>query len=404
MLALEIWAVALSAIRANKLRSFLTMLGIIIGVGAVITMIALGSGAQKAVQDQISSLGTNLLTVTPGQSFMRGVASDQRVSLTVDDADEIRRSTRYVAAVMPEISRSLQVKLGNQNANIQITGTTPDYFPSRNYTITAGRAYTSGDEEARRRVALLGSAVPEMFGRNGAAMIGQTILLRGIPFEIIGILSSKGSQNSFMNPDEQVFIPLHTARYRVHGTDRTRSIGIKVNEARNMNIAMIEIERVLRRTHKIRPSGENNFMIRNQAELMSTFQQTTETFSFLLAGIAAVSLLVGGIGIMNIMLVSVTERTREIGVRKALGATQGAILFQFLVEALVLCLLGGTIGVIFGAGGAIALAKAFNWNTLIAPGSIGLAFMFSFVVGIFFGIWPARRASRLDPIVALRYE
>jgi len=207
-----------------------------------------------------------------------------------------------------------------------------------------------------------------------------------------------------MNPDEQIFVPLQTARYRTHGTDRVRSIQVKVDEAKNMNIAMIEVERAVRRTHKIRPSGDNDFMIRNQTDLLSTFQQTTETFTFLLAGIAAVSLLVGGIGIMNIMLVSVTERTREIGVRKALGATRGQILLQFLVEALVLCLVGGGIGVLFGSGGAVALSKIFHWNTLISPFSVGLAFLFSFTVGLFFGIWPARRASLLDPIVALRYE
>jgi putative ABC transport system permease protein len=404
MLLLEIWAVALQAIRANKLRSFLTMLGIIIGVGAVITMIALGTGAQKAVEAQIQSLGTNLLTIMPGQSFMRGVASDQRVSLTVDDADEIRRSARYITAVLPEISRSYQVKVGNQNMNVSITGTVPEYFPNRNYTITAGRAFTQGDDESRRRYALLGSAVPEMFNRNAAAMVGQQILIRGIPFEVIGILSSKGAQGGWMNPDEQIIIPLQTARYRVHGTDRVRSISVKVADAGKMNVAMIEVERAVRRMHKIRPSGENDFMIRNQADLLSTFQETTETFTALLAWIAAVSLLVGGIGIMNIMLVSVTERTREIGVRKALGATRGNILFQFLVEALVLCLLGGLIGILFGTGGAYAISKFLKWNTLISPMSVAMAFAFSFIVGLFFGIWPARRASKLDPIVALRYE
>ncbi|HEY2806104.1 MAG TPA: ABC transporter permease [Gemmatimonadales bacterium] len=404
MLMLEIWKVALAAVRANKLRSFLTMLGIIIGVGAVITMIALGSGAQKAVEDQISALGTNLLSVMPGQSFMRGVASDQRVSLTVDDADSIRASSRHVTAVLPELGRSLQVKQGNKNANIQITATTSDYFPAHNYSLTGGRLYTPGDDQARRRVALLGSAVPEMFGQNPIAMVGQNLLIRGIQFEVIGILSSKGAQSSFQNPDEQIFIPLNTGRYRTHGTDRVRSIGLKVDSAAFMNIAMIETEQTLRRMHHIRPGGDNNFMIRNQSDLLNTFQQTTQTFSGLLAGIAAVSLLVGGIGIMNIMLVSVTERTREIGVRKALGATRGAILFQFLVEALVLCLLGGIIGVIFGGGMAIVLANSFKWNVLIQPSSIVLAFFFSFVVGVFFGIWPARRASLLDPIVALRYE
>ena len=190
MLMLEIWKVALAAVRANKLRSFLTMLGIIIGVGAVITMIALGSGAQKAVQDQISSLGTNLLSVMPGQSFMRGVASDQRVSLTVDDADSIRASAKHVTAVLPELGRSLQVKQGNRNANIQITATVPEYFDAHNYQITAGRIYTAGDDQARRRVALLGSAVPEMFGQNPLGMVGQTLQIRGIQFEVIGILSS----------------------------------------------------------------------------------------------------------------------------------------------------------------------------------------------------------------------
>ncbi len=405
LLFLEIWRVALQAIRANKLRSFLTALGIIIGVGAVITMIALGSGARKAVQDQIASLGTNLLTVAPGQSFMRGVASDVRVSLTVADADTLRNTeSEHILTVMPEISRSLQVKRGNQNINVAITGVVPEYFAAHTYAITAGQFFTAGDDQARRRVALLGSAVPDMFQANPASMVGQQILIRGIPFDIVGILSSKGAQSSFMNPDEQIFIPLQTARYRVHGTDRVRAIGLQVDDAKNMNIAMIEAERALRRTHKIRPGMDDDFMIRNQADLLATLGQTTQTFGALLAGIAAVSLLVGGIGIMNIMLVSVTERTREIGVRKALGATRGAILLQFLVEALVLCLAGGTIGVLCGSGGAIALSKIFHWNTLISPLSIGLAFLFSFAVGLFFGIWPARRASMLDPIVALRYE
>ena len=405
LLFLEIWRVALQAIRANKLRSFLTALGIIIGVGAVITMIALGSGARKAVQDQIASLGTNLLTVAPGQSCMRGVASDVRVSLTVADADTLRNAgSEHILTVMPEISRSLQVKRGNQNINVAITAVVPDYFAAHTYTTTAGQFFTAGDDQSRRRVALLGSAVPDMFQANPVSMIGQQILIRGIPFDIVGILSSKGAQSSFMNPDEQIFIPLQTGRYRVHGTDRVRAIGLQVDDAKNMNIAMIEAERALRRTHKIRPGMDDDFMIRNQADLLATLGQTTQTFGALLAGIAAVSLLVGGIGIMNIMLVSVTERTREIGVRKALGATRGAILLQFLVEALVLCLAGGTLGVLFGSGGALALSRIFHWNTLISPLSIGLAFLFSFAVGLFFGIWPARRASMLDPIVALRYE
>ena len=404
MLLGEIIRVALEALRANKLRSLLTMLGIIIGVGAVITMVALGSGAQKSVQDRIQALGPTLLSLYPGQSFMRGVASDVRVSLTMDDDTALANNARYVTDVVPELSRNLQVQKGTQNINVNIVGTTPNYVPVKNYTITAGRMFTAGDDAARRRFAVLGSAVPTMLNANAAAMIGQELLIRGIPFEIIGILSEKGSQGSFFNPDEQILIPLQTARYRILGTDRLRSITVKVQDMGVMNLAMIDLERVLRRQHKIRPGQDNDFQIRNQTDILATLQQTTETFKYLLAGIAAVSLLVGGIGIMNIMLVSVTERTREIGVRKALGATRFNVMFQFLVEALVLCLVGGLIGVLIGSIGAVALSKLAHWNTLISPLAILLAFAFSGGVGLFFGIWPARRAARLDPIVALRYE
>jgi putative ABC transport system permease protein len=404
MLLTEIFQVALQAIRANKLRSFLTMLGIIIGVGAVITMVALGSGAQKAVQARIQALGPTLLSLYPGQAFRGGIAFDMRVSLTVDDYKALANDTRYVKAVVPELTRNLQVKRAGQNVNVSVVGTTPNYVPVKNYTITAGRMFTAGEDESRRGYAVLGSAIPEMFNANPAAMIGQSIQIRGIPFEIIGVLSVKGSGGGFGNPDEQILIPLSTARYRIMGTDRLRSITVDAADMKHMTLAMIEIERVLRREHKIRPGAENDFQIRNQADILATFQETTETFTYLLAGIAAVSLLVGGIGIMNIMLVSVTERTREIGVRKALGATKSHILLQFLIEALVLCVLGGLIGVIFGSLGAVALSALKHWNTSISVFAVLLAFIFSAVVGLFFGIWPARRAASLDPIVALRYE
>lgn len=404
MLFDEIFRVALGAIRANKLRSFLTALGIVIGVGAVITMVALGSGAQKAVQEQIESLGTNLLSIYAGQSFNRGVASADRVSLTSDDAAALKRDARQLTAVIPEMSRQQQIKYGNQNVNVNVIGTVPDYVPVNNYKLAAGRNITNGDHEGRKRVAVLGFAVPTMLGANGLAMIGQTIAIRGIPFEIVGLLQEKGSQSSWFNPDEQIIIPLSTAEYRIFGTDRLRSITVQVAHTDSMNVAQLEIEGILRREHAIRPGGPNDFQMRNRAEFLATQQETTRTFGFLLAGIAAVSLLVGGIGIMNIMLVSVTERTREIGIRKALGATRANIMLQFLVEALVLCLLGGFLGIVFGAGGAVALAKLANWNTLISPAAIGLAVVFSAAVGLFFGIWPARRAASLDPIVALRYE
>ena len=404
MLLTEIFQVALQAIRANKLRSFLTMLGIIIGVGAVITMVALGSGAQKAVQARIQALGPTLLSLYPGQAFRGGIAFDTRVSLTVDDYKALAKDAGYVKAVVPELTRNLQVKRNGQNINVSVVGTTPNYVPVKNYTITAGRMFTAGEDESRRGYAVLGSAIPEMFNANPLAMIGQMLQIRGIPFEIIGVLSEKGSGGGFGNPDEQILIPLSNARYRTMGTDRLRSITVDASDVNHMTLAMIEIERVLRREHKIRPGAENDFQIRNQADILSTFQQTTETFTYLLAGIAAVSLLVGGIGIMNIMLVSVTERTREIGVRKALGATRFNIMFQFLVEALVLCAVGGIIGILFGTFGAVILSKLAHWNTSINAFAVLLAFVFSAIVGLFFGIWPARRAASLDPIVALRYE
>ncbi|MDH3455831.1 MAG: ABC transporter permease [Gemmatimonadota bacterium] len=404
MLFGEIIQVALGAIRANKLRSVLTALGIVIGVGAVITMVALGSGAQKAVQDQISALGTNLLTVYAGQSMHRGVASADRTALTSLDAEALARDAKALKAVVPEIRRSQQVEYGNQNINVNVNGTGPEYVPVNNYTVEFGRMFTAGDGLSRKRYAVLGNEVPESLGANGAAMIGQQIWIRGIPFEIVGILAKKGSSSGWFNPDEQILIPWQTAQYRIFGTDKVSSITVQVADPDSMTIAMIQIENVLRREHGIAPGKDNDFQIRDFTQFLTTFEETTKTFTFLLGGIAAVSLLVGGIGIMNIMLVSVTERTREIGVRKALGAKRKDIMLQFLVEALVLCLMGGAIGIVLGTGGAILLSELANWNTLVSPQAVLLAVVFSAVVGVFFGLWPARRAARLDPIEALRYE
>ena len=380
------------------------MLGIIIGVGAVITMVALGSGAQKAVEDRIAALGANVLTVFAGQGRFGGIRITDRTSLTTDDYAALVRDATLLKAVVPEMQQSLQVKYGNQNSNVNIVGTTPNYTEVRNYTIPHGRMFTAGDDEARQRYAVLGASVPRMLGANPAAMINQTIQIRGINFEIIGMLSEKGAAGGWVNPDEQILIPLQTAQYRVFGTDRLRSISVQVADGVPIEQGMVDLERVLRREHKIRPGQENDFTIRNQQDLLATQQQTTQVFTTLLASIAAVSLLVGGIGIMNIMLVSVTERTREIGVRKALGATRGNIMLQFLIEALVLCLVGGVLGVLLGIGAAITLSRVMQWNTLISPAAVAIAFGFSALVGLFFGIWPARRAASLDPIVALRYE
>jgi putative ABC transport system permease protein len=404
MLIGETVRVALQSIRDHKLRAMLTMLGIIIGVGAVIAVVALGTGAQRAVEARIEALGANLLTIYPGQSFMGGRASDVRVSLTTDDYKALEADAKLIDAVVPELQRSLQVKYGNLNVNVNVLGTTPNYVPVRNYTVMHGRMYTKGDDESRQRYAVVGSAIPNMFNVNAAGLVNQTILIRGQPFEVIGVLSEKGSQGSFENPDERIMIPLSTARFRLFGTDRLRSIAVRVREGTPLEQGMVDIERVLRREHKVRPGGDNDFQIRNQQEILTTQQQTTETFKMLLGSIAAVSLLVGGIGIMNIMLVSVTERTREIGIRKALGATKINVLLQFLIEALVLCMIGGALGVIAGAGGASAMSKFLGWNTFISPSAVGVAFAFSAVVGIFFGLWPARRAAMLNTIEALRYE
>ena len=404
MLVGETFAVAFQSIRANKLRAGLTMLGIIIGVGAVITMVALGSGAQKAIEDRISALGANILTVFPGQGFRGGIAFNDRTAITTDDYEALRRDAKLLKAVVPELQGSQQVQFGGQNINTTVLGTTAQYVPMHNYTMPYGRMFTDGDDQARQRYAVLGASVPEMLGGNPAAMIHQTILIRGVPFEIIGVLSSKGSSGSFSNPDEQILIPIQTAQFRIYGTKRIRSLSVQVADGVPVEQGMVDLERVLRKEHKIRPGADNDFQVRNQQDFLATQQQATQVFTSLLASIAAVSLIVGGIGIMNIMLVSVTERTREIGVRKALGATRLNIMLQFLIEALVLCLTGGVIGIVLGTGAAILLSKLAHWNVLVSPTSIVIAFAFSAMIGLFFGIWPARRAASLDPIIALRYE
>jgi putative ABC transport system permease protein len=404
MLLGEIIAAALASIRANALRSVLTMLGIVIGVGAVITMLALGSGAQKAVEDRIAALGANVFTVFAGQGRSGMVRISDATILSTDDYAALQRDATLLSAVVPEMAQNTQVKYGNQNANLQIVGTTPEYLPVRNYAVPYGRMFTAGDNAARRRYAVLGASVSRMLGGNPAAMINQTLDIGGVPFEIIGVLSEKGAAGGFMNPDEQILIPLNTGQYRLFGSKRLRSLALEVKDGIPVEQGMVDVERVLRREHRIRPGQPNDFTIRDQRDILATQQQATEVFTYLLASIAAVSLVVGGIGIMNIMLVSVTERTREIGVRMALGATRANIQLQFLIEALVLCVAGGLVGILLGTGAAVVLSRFLQWNTLISPFAVAIAFVFSAAVGLFFGIWPARRAARLDPVVALRYE
>jgi putative ABC transport system permease protein len=350
-------------------------------------------------------MGSNVRSVFPGMQFTRGVATNTRVNLTTDDAQALQARAELLAGVVPEMQDQFQVKHLNTNINTTVVGTTANYPAVKRYTLAHGRFFTTGDDEARERYAVLGSEIPNMLEANPAALINQTIQIRGLSFEIIGILAPKGAASgSWRNPDEQILIPLNTARYRVFGSDRLRQITVEVRQGVPLEQGMVDIEGVMRREHKIRPGGENDFRIRNSQEVLTTQQATTQIFTTLLASIAAVSLVVGGIGIMNIMLVSVTERTREIGVRKALGATRANILFQFLIEALVLCLAGGVLGITLGVWVTNLLAKANGWNTLISTQSIVVAFGTSALIGILFGLWPARRAAKLDPIVALRYE
>ncbi len=405
MMVKEIVLVALGALRANKLRSFLTMLGIVIGVAAVIAMVAIGKGAQKSISERIAGLGTTLLQVRPGARRGFGVATENDEKLTMRDAEALEKRGKFFEAVGPEMNKRLMFQYGSSNAMSQITAAKPSYLNIRKYTLGSGRFFNDAEEAGMRRVAVVGSAVIDNLGlQTPEALLGEYVRIGGLQFEVIGVLASKGQAGPGQNPDDIVVIPLATGRYRLMGTDRLNTIGVLAISEDKIPEAQAEIQSILRREHRLTAEKRDDFDIRNQAEFLNTFAETTKTFTFLLAGIAAVSLLVGGIGIMNIMLVSVTERTREIGVRKALGATKGAILFQFLIEAIVLCLIGGLAGILLGGGGAALLNKLGGFNTAVDPSSVLLAFVFSAGIGILFGVWPARRAASLDPITALRYE
>ena len=403
MSLLETIRVALVSIAANLLRSGLTMLGIIIGVAAVITVVALGTGAQRAVDEQIAALGARVLSVIPGQSFWRGVASSDRASLTVADYEAMRRGATALTELVPEIGGGQQIKLGNRNLHHTVIGTTPNYAEVHRMPLASGRMLTAADLAARRRVAVLGAEVRQNLKAEAEALVGRTIGIGRIPFTVVGVFEAVGSRPG-PDPDDDIFIPLTTAELRVFGHDRLRQLAARVADDVSLERGMVEIERVLRREHKIRPGQDNDFMIMNRRQFIDMAAASTDIFAFLLASIAGVSLLVGGIGIMNIMLVSVTERTREIGVRKALGATRANILTQFVIEALTIGALGGVLGIAAGGGGAWALAKFANWNVFVAPNAVLLAVLFSVGVGLVFGIWPAARAAQLDPIEALRHD
>ena len=403
MTAFETIRVALESIRHNLLRSTLTMLGIIIGVAAVIAIVALITGAQRAVDEQIAQLGgARVLSVQPGQSYWRGVASANRVSMTIDDYEALAQDAHYLTQLVPEISAYGQIKFGNQNLNHRINGTTPNYPEVNNIEVAYGRMFSQGDVLAHRRMAVLGQEIPANLDMEPENMLGRVILINRVAFQVVGVLERVGAP--WQNPDDDVFIPITTAEQRVIGNDRLDRLSAKVADGVPLETGMVDIERVLRREHKIRPGGQNDFMIMNRQQFVEAQQQSMSIFAYLLGGVASVSLLVGGIGVMNIMLVSVTERIREIGVRKALGATRYNILTQFLTEALTIGALGGILGIALGAGIAVAMAKLAGFNTFVSVDAVMLSVGVSVGVGLIFGVWPARRAAQLDPVEALRHD
>jgi putative ABC transport system permease protein len=413
MTIIESIRIALRSLGANKLRAALTMLGIIIGVAAVIALMGIGRGAQKSIDSQINSMGTNLIFVSPGSTSSSGVRSAQGSArtLTYDDAVALGTSgLSAVAAVAPQVQSFGQAVYMGNNANTQIVGVTPEYETVRNYHVQSGEFINASNVTAKSTVAVLGSnLVTNLF--NGADPIGQTIRINNVGFKVIGVLESKGG-SGFGNQDDQIIVPLTTVSSRLQrgnfrGSNLVDQVSVQATDGNQMAAAIQQISDLLRERHHIR--FEDDFTVRSQQDLLATANQVTGIFTLFLGGVAGISLLVGGIGIMNIMLVSVTERTREIGIRKAIGATRGNILAQFLTEATVLSVLGGLIGVALGVGIAKAISSlaaggSFQLTSVVGLDSVLLATLFATAIGLFFGIYPAYRAASLHPIDALRYE
>jgi len=408
--ALQAVRIALRSLRVNKLRSALTMLGIIIGVGAVITMVAVGSGAQARVAEQIQSLGSNLIIVLSGSVTAGGVrmGTSSQQTITEDDAAAIAREIPAVQVSAPSVRGNAQIVFGNLNWATGVQGVTPDYFEAREWPVVNGRAFGPEDLDGATKVALLGQTTAlNLFAE--ADPVGQIVRIKKVPFTVVGILDRKGQNSWGQDQDDIVIIPLSTAKKKVLGKSNSNpravsAISIKVRADEDMGEAETQIRELLRQRHRLQGYQDDDFWLRNLSEILQTQEESSKVMTYLLAAIASVSLLVGGIGIMNIMLVSVTERTREIGLRMAVGARGRDILSQFLIEAVTLSLIGGVIGIAAGLGGAEALSYFAEWRTLVSAQAIALAFGFAAAIGIFFGFYPARKAARLDPIEALRYE
>jgi putative ABC transport system permease protein len=401
---LESLRVSLRSIKANKLRAFLTMLGIIIGVAAVISMVAIGEGASSNVASQINGLGSNLLIVSPGQARQGGVSLGAGTlnSLTLDDATAISKK-ESIAGVAPDISKQGQAVWKNQSYTTTIEGSTQDFPTVRNVPVQMGRFFNRFEVEGQANVAVIGTEVSgTLFGSN-TNPVGQTIQLNQIPFTVIGVLQSQGSNGS-ANNDDRIMIPITTAMNRMFNQTKIRTVYVSAKSADLMAQAQMDIEQAIRASHNLSPKVPDDFQISSQSQILTAAQGVSSVMTNLLSGIAAISLIVGGIGIMNIMLVSVTERTREIGIRKAIGATRGDILQQFLIESITLSLFGGIIGIIIGVGGATLVGKLANMATTISLKPILYAFFSSMIVGVVFGVYPARKAAQLKPIDALRFE
>ena len=405
MKAAVLLRVAGKSILRNKLRSLLTMLGIIIGVAAVLVMTAIGRGAQRQIQERVDSLGTNMIVVTPGSAVQSGVSqgSGSFNRLTTDDVEKVSREGLTLAAVTPVIMTRTQAVGGQGNWRTHIYGVNADYPVIRDWTVTAGTFFSITDQRSMRKVAVLGATVADNLFP-GEDPVGRQIRLRNVPFEIIGVLASKGLTPDGFDQDDVVVAPYTTVQNRLSGRQFIGQILASAFSPNDVAAAQEEIALILREAHDLAEWEADDFTVRNQADLTEAAQGTTEVMTTLLLAIASVSLLVGGIGIMNIMLVSVTERTREIGIRMAIGARGSDVLVQFLVEAVVMSIVGGALGVALGYGAAAVVSRATGWSTDIAPETVFLGLGFSAAVGIFFGFWPARKASRLDPIDALRYE
>ncbi len=400
--------ISFRALRVNKMRSALTMLGIIIGVGAVITMLAVGTGASDRISQQMSSMGSNLLIVLPGSSTSGGIrmGSGTQSTLTQDDAEAIATQCPAVSHVAPMHNGAAQVVYGNQNWATLVYGTTAGILPVRDWTVATGRVFTDQDVRNATKVCLLGQTVVDnLFGTIDP--MGQIIRIKKVPFLVIGVLASKGQSVMGQDQDDIIFIPLTTAQKKIFGSrfiGMVRSITVKARSADDLAAAETQIGELLRQRHRLTPRQESDFTVRNLTQMMQAAEQSTQVMALLLAAIASVSLLVGGIGIMNIMLVSVTERTREIGIRMSVGAKTWDIRLQFIIEALTLSLIGGVAGIILGVSGSKLLSAVAGWSTVVSPLSILLAFGFSGMVGLFFGFYPAYKASLLNPIDALHYE